>query len=295
MNSPLVSIVTICWNRKQDILESLEGIYNIEYDNLEVIVVDNASTDGTQKEIETKFPEVKLLKMFKNIGIEAYNIGFENAKGEYIVILDDDSFPEKNAIKRMVSKFEEDSNLGLVAFDVRNYYNYDEVVSVNEINEKAEAKDYFMAFNGAGAGVRKDLFKSIGYYPEEFFLYWNEQDTAFRILNKGFKITFFSDIISYHKYSPKNRSSWRAPFYYTRNAFFLVWKNYPLMMALKKTVYLIYKSIYSSLEQKTYVYIKAMLQAFININKIKGKRNPVNKLVAEKLRIPLDVSFTFFR
>lgn len=292
---PLVSIVTICWNRKKDILESLQGISEIKYDSLEVIVVDNASNDGTCEAIEEAYPNVKLIKMFRNIGIEAYNIGFKNAKGKYIVILDDDSFPEKHAVERMVHQFEKDDKLGVVAFDVRNYYKYDEVATLDTVEGKVQAKEYYMAFNGAGAAIRRELFEEIGFYPEEFFLYWNEQDTAFRVWDKDYKVVFFSDIVAYHKYSPKNRESWRAPYYYTRNAFFLVWKNYPTLIALKKTSYLIYKTIYSACEQHSFIYIKGMIDAFIQINKIKGKRKPVGKEIAEKLRIPLDTAFTFFK
>ncbi|URZ00932.1 glycosyltransferase family 2 protein [Clostridium felsineum] len=299
MKTPLVSIVTICWNRKAEICESLYNIKKIDYESLEIIVVDNASTDGTIEKIEKDFKEVKLVKMTKNLGIEAYNVGFKEAKGEYIVILDDDSFPEKNSIKRMVEKFQKDDELGMVAFDVRNYYNYDEVKKMNlEENfdgEAAEADDYIMAFNGAGAGVRTNVLKEAGFYPEEFFLYWNEQDTAFRILDMGYKIKFFADVIAYHKYSPQNRTSLRAPFYYTRNAFFLVWKNYSTKFALKKTMELIYSCFYFSMEQKTSIYLKAMWNAFINFNKIKGKRKVVNKYIEENLRIPLNVSFTFYK
>lgn len=298
MKQPLVSIVTLCWNRKQDILESLRGIAKIDYPHMEVIVVDNNSTDGTCEAIEEEFPSVRLIKMFKNIGIEAYNIGFKNAKGEYIVILDDDSFPQKDAIKRMVERFQADEKLGVVAFDVRNYYKYDEVVSLEvkvSNTHNAEAKEYYMAFNGAGAAIRRNLFEEIGFYPEEFFLYWNEQDTAFRVWQAGYKVIFFDDIVSYHKYSPKNRASWRAPFYYTRNAFLLVWKNYPSPMVLTKTIYLIYKTIYSAMEQRSFVYIKGMWSAFCSFKQIKNKRQPVTKEIASKLRIPLDTAFTFFR
>lgn len=298
-NSPLVSLVSICWNRKAEICESLRRIKEIDYTKLEIIVVDNCSTDGTIEAIEGEFPEVKLIKMFKNIGIEAYNIGFKNAKGKYIVILDDDSFPQKNAVKRMVDKFEKDEKLGVVAFDVRNYYNYDEVKIQEEKGEDqntaAESDNYIMAFNGAGAGVRRDVLEKIGFYPEEFFLYWNEQDTAFRILDLGYKIKFFSDVVSYHKYSPKNRASWRAPFYYTRNAFFLVWKNYSYSGVINKTLELIYDCFYYSMEQKTTIYLKAMMSAFFNVKKIKGKRKVVDKVIEDNLRIPLNVSFTFYK
>lgn len=299
MYRPLVSIVTICWNRKNEICESLSRILEIDYSPFEIIVVDNCSTDGTIEAIENNFPKVRIIKMFKNIGIEAYNIGFKNAKGKYIVILDDDSFPQKIAIKRMVDKFEEDEKLGVVAFDVRSYYNYDDVIEKDKLdtdfNTAVETDNYIMAFNGAGAGVRKDVLEKAGFYPEEFFLYWNEQDTAFRILDRGYKIKSFSDVVSYHKYSPKNRFSKRSPFYYTRNAFFLVWKNYSLKSVIKKTFQLINDCFYYSMEQKTTIYIQAMLNALFNINKIRKKRKPVNKYIEDNLRIPLNISFTFYK
>jgi GT2 family glycosyltransferase len=303
MMPPPVSIVSICWNRKADIRESLLRIRDIDYSNLEIIVVDNASTDGTPDMIETDFPEVHLLRMPENAGIAAYNAGFKIARGEYIVILDDDSFPHRDSLKRMVKKFENDASLGLVAFDVRNFYNYDDVktgtIVEEEIKENREtaavAKDYLLAFNGAGAGVRREVLRQAGYYPEEFFLYWNEQDTAFRVLDMGYGIQFFSDIVAYHKFSPVNRESRRAPFFYTRNAFWLIWKNYPLDMTVNLTLRLVRDCFYAAIEQKTFVYLQAMLAAFWHIGKLQGKRKPVIPDVARRLRIPFNLAFTFYR
>jgi len=301
MTPPLVSIVSICWNRKDVICESLLRIREVDYPNLEIIVVDNASTDGTATMIESVFPEVRLLHMQENSGIAAYNVGFKAAQGEYIVILDDDSFPHRNSLKRMVEKFNNDASLGVAAFDVRNFYNYDEVKNdpIDETGENREtvaaAKDYLLAFNGAGAGVRREALELAGFYPEEFFLYWNEQDTAFRILDKGYGIQFFSDVVAYHKFSPVNRSSRRAPFYYTRNAFWLIWKNYPLGASLISTLRFIHYCLYSTMEQSTFVYLQAMLAAFINVRKLQGKRKPVKPDIARRLRIPLNLAFTFYR
>ena len=301
MTPPLVSLVSICWNRKADIHESLLRIRDIDYPNLEIIVVDNASTDGTFAMIESEFPEVRLLQMPENGGIAAYNVGFKAARGEYIVILDDDSFPHRDSLRRMVRKFENDASLGVVAFDVRNFYNYDDVKTetIEETGENHEtaatAKDYLLAFNGAGAGVRRKALEQAGFYPEEFFLYWNEQDTAFRILDIGYGIRFFSDVVAYHKFSPVNRDSRRAPFFYTRNAFWLIWKNYPSGMALKLTLLFMHSCFYSTLEQKTFVYLQAMLSAFLHIGKLKGKRKPVIPDIAGRLRIPFNLAFTFYR
>ncbi|MDR0310540.1 MAG: glycosyltransferase family 2 protein [Acidobacteriota bacterium] len=301
MTPPLVSIVSICWNRKADIRESLFRIREIDYPNLEIIVVDNASTDGTFEMIGADFPEVRLLRMPENQGIAAYNAGFKAARGEYAVILDDDSFPHRDSLKRMVSKFENDASLGVVAFDVRNFYNYDDVknetIDENEagMETAAAAKYYLLAFNGAGAGVRLDVLRQAGFYPEEFFLYWNEQDTAFRILNMGYGIRFFSDVVAYHKFSPVNRNSRRAPFFYTRNAFWLIWKNYPSGMALDLTLRFMHACFYSSMEQKTLVYLQAMLAAFAHMGKLRGKRKPVSPDIARGLRIPFNLAFTYYR
>lgn len=298
MNKHLVSIVSICWNRKQEILESLQGVYNGNYENIEVIVVDNGSTDGSADAIKEQFPNVNVIKMFKNIGIEAYNIGFKNARGKYIVILDDDSFPAKDAITRMVKKFDMDSKLGVVAFDVRNYYKYDEIAyetSDEGLDAKAESKDYLMSFNGAGAAIRRCLFESIGFYPEEFFLYWNEQDVAFKVWDKGYKISFFADVVSYHKYSPKNRESKRAPYYYTRNMFWMLWKNYPLHFCVQKSMELIFLCFYNSFEQKTSIYLKAMCDAFLKIDTALSKRKVVSKKIWKNMRVVFESSFTYYK
>lgn len=298
MNSPLVSIVMLCWNRKDDVRESLSRIRESTYKNLEIIAVDNGSTDGTPEMIEAEYPEVRLMRMSENIGIAAYNAGFEQARGEYIVILDDDSFPEKHAIERMIRRFEADPKLGVVAFDVRNYYSYDDIKYVDEITDidtLAAHDRYYMSFNGAGAGVRADVFRQAGYYPAEFFLYNNELDTAYRIWNLGYAIRSFPDIVGYHKYSPVNRSSWRAPFYYTRNAFWVAWKHYPAGQALGVTLELIFRCFYHSLEQRTWIYLKAMSSAFIRIGELKGKRKPVHPDIARRLRAPVNLNFTFYR
>ena len=78
----------LCWNRWEDVNVSLSKIAEFDYANLETIVVDNGSTDGSQKNVREQFPWVKLIEARANLGIEAYKIGFEAAKGEFIIIID---------------------------------------------------------------------------------------------------------------------------------------------------------------------------------------------------------------
>ena len=292
---PLVSVVILTWNRLEELRESLSRVYHSEYPNLEVIVCDNGSTDGTAAMVRSEFPQADLLHSPDNIGIEAYNAGFRRARGDYVVILDDDSFPAADAISRMVDKFEADPRLGIVAFDVRSYVARETVPAKPANGDTAVTQRYLMGFNGAGAGVRKSVFEETGYYPGEFFLYWNEQDLALRVLNAGWKIVFFSDVVGYHKYSPSNRSSWRAPYYYCRNAFWLVWKNYPLLQAVDLTTKLGILVVRHSLEQRTVVYLKAMLAAMAGVTRIAGLRRPVRREIAGNFRAPVELSFTFYK
>ena len=150
-----------------------------------------------------------------------------------------------------------------------------------------------MGFNGAGAGFRKDLFNMIGGYPEEVFLYWNEMDLAIRVLEEGYSIVEFPDIISYHKFAPTNRTSTRGPFYYTRNLYWIIWKYFPFNKMVIKTITLIFNSIFHSFEQNTTIYIKATLSAFVNINRIKRKKVKVS--ILNKLRISTKLAFIIFK
>src|SRR3990170_4629146 len=121
MKNPLVSVVILTWNRKDDLLETVAELKESTYAPIEIIVVDNGSNDGTQEEINEKFSEVNFIRLEKNVGIAGYNIGMKKARGEYVVLLDSDSFPDRKAIERMVAVFESDSQIGAVAFDVHKY------------------------------------------------------------------------------------------------------------------------------------------------------------------------------
>ena len=292
-----VSVAILSYNRKSDLNETLTEIYKSQLNNveLEVIVADNASSDNTVDMIKKDFPNVIIIEIEKNEGVKAYNSAFKKASGKYILILDDDSFPEHNSIQRMVEEFEKDDKIGILALDVRNYYSYKDVsksIDNNSLKDKKTAK-YLMGFNGAGAGFRKTLFNKIGGYPEEFFLYWNEMDLAIRVLESGYNIVEFPDIISYHKFAPTNRTSTRGPFYYTRNLYWIIWKFFPFNQMIIKTSQLIFNSIYHSFEQNSLIYIKATLSAFININKI--KRQKVKNSILNKLRISTKLAFIIFK
>lgn len=293
---PRISVVMLSYNRRSDVLEGLRHLLDDSPPDTELIVVDNGSADGTVAAVqEAHGKRVRVLALAENIGVAAYNRGFFAATGEYVVILDDDSFPAPGTLGRMLAHFAADAQLAVAAFDVRNYHDFDTVRRVDGEAAPAAPARCQLAFNGAGVGIRRDVLTAVGGYPEEFFLYWNEQDLSLRILQAGYAVRFFPDLVAYHKYSPVNRSSERAPFFYTRNLFWLIWKNFPWPRLVRDTVRLLFYVIYYSLEQRTPVYVRAAFHALAGLPLIRGKRRPVGPRIVRDLRLTYKLPFVYFR
>jgi hypothetical protein len=296
IKAPLVSAVIVSYNRRDDLRETLSMLSRQNYKNIEIIVVDNASADGTAAMVnELGLPNLRLLQMEENVGVKAYNRGFfEAARGEYILILDDDSFPAADAIEKMIEKFNRYPALGIVSFTVKDYSTFGNSpeITTSTAEDPPFNDDYIMSFHGAGAGVRREVLEKAGGYPEEFFLYFNETDMALRVWNAGFRIESFPDVVCFHKSSLANRTSERGPFYYTRNIFWVIWKNYPAASMWKATFLMLFYVFYYSLEQRTFIYIRAFIDAAANVGKI--TRAPIKKTIAKRFRMHFKTPFTMY-
>lgn len=284
---PLVSIVILTWNRKSDLRETLEKLRDNLYSNLEIIVVDNNSTDGTGKMISLDFQEVNYLLQKENLGIAGYNVGFKAAKGEYVVALDSDSYPAKDAITKMVGLFDENRDAGAVAFDVHTPTKQSESVQI-DCKEVCNVVGY----HGAGVGFRKEVFLQIGYWYEPFFLYFNEMDHALRLLKGGYRILRTPGVRAFHKSSPVARPSERTAYYYTRNALWVIWRHYPFREMLASTFYFIYLAVSESLFQRTWIYLSAVRDAFKKTGDVLSERQPVDRSLFKDVRIPLPLVFS---
>ncbi len=292
MKNPLVSVVILTWNRKDDLLETITELKESTYAPIEIIVVDNGSNDGTQEEINEKFSEVNFIRLEKNVGIAGYNIGMKKARGEYVVLLDSDSFPDRKAIERMVSLFESDKKIGAVAFDI---HKSDSIFNLqSSIFNLQDGKDVY-GYNGAGVGIRKECLEKAGYLFEPYFLYFNEQDHAFRILQSGYKIKFHPEIIAYHKTSTTSRVSSSAPYFYTRNLLWLIWRFYPFKYALSSTLLLFFHVSLSTLQQRTGIYIKAIMDAVKGFTMVLSNRMVINEDIVKNTRIPMRWAFMAYK
>jgi len=104
--NPLVSVIVLNYNAGELLLNCIESIKKSAYKNLEIIVVDNISTDKSQKICKEKYPDIKLIQNNENFGYcEGNNIGIRAAKGDYIIILNPDTIVKSNWIEELISAY----------------------------------------------------------------------------------------------------------------------------------------------------------------------------------------------
>lgn len=117
MNPPLVTVFIPVYNSEKYLQESLESILNQSYTNLDILIVDDGSTDRSIEIIKNYTDRrIRLIQNLKNMGIPfTRNVGLKEAKGKYIAIMDSDDISEKNRIERQVDYLEKNANIDAVA------------------------------------------------------------------------------------------------------------------------------------------------------------------------------------
>jgi len=106
MTQPLVSIIILNYNAGQILLDCFESVIKTNYDNFEIIIVDNASEDKSYRKCKEKFERTRIIENGKNLGYcEGNNIGIREAKGDYIIILNPDTIVESNCIEELISAY----------------------------------------------------------------------------------------------------------------------------------------------------------------------------------------------
>ena len=202
-----VSILIINYNTKQMLADCLSSVYeNTKEVEFEVIVVDNASTDGSEQYICSLFPQVKWRNSGENIGFgRANNLGAKYATGEYLFLLNSDTLLLNNAIKAFYDYAEShaDEQLGVLGCWLRDSEgkrnnSFGEFPTpCNEIKyllgKLGMNKSVLYGENidvdyitGADMFVRRDVFEELGGFDPHFFMYYEETDLQYRMAQKGY-------------------------------------------------------------------------------------------------------------
>ena len=215
MRNHLVSFAILTYSRSQELQSCLDSILRQRYSPIEVVVVDNASTDATESIIKEKYnlPFLRYVKVSENKGcVEGKNIAIRNCKGDIIIAIDDDALlTDVHAVEKIVDKFSQDREVGLLSFKSLNYFTGE--VPREEFPHKDKSLDPDQEFEtsyfiGVGYALRRIVYEKVGLYPPDFFFGFEELDLSFRIIDAGYKIFYFPQVTVLHKKSPSGRLSY---------------------------------------------------------------------------------------
>jgi GT2 family glycosyltransferase len=217
MAEPIVSFLISTFNRREAVLRTLGELHGdaAPLCAWEVIVVDNASIDGTEVAVREEFPGVRLLRQNINRGPVAKNAGLAVARGKYIVFLDDDSFPSPGAVDRMVGHFENEARLGAAVF------------TITLPDGSRECSAYPDVFIGCGTGLRKEALDQVGGLPDDFFMQAEEYDLSLRLLDAAWTVKTFADLHVTHLKTPAARFPARVMRLDVRNNLNLIGRYFP--------------------------------------------------------------------
>tara|TARA_B100001250_G_C19814394_1_gene797481 strand:+ start:2114 stop:3163 length:1050 start_codon:yes stop_codon:yes gene_type:complete len=248
-----VSIIIPHWNGIETISECLESLSHTNFDSFEIIVSDNASTDGSQKWIKDNYPKVRLLENDQNYGYAGgCNKGAEIANGKFLLFLNNDTVQDPDWLGHLIRCIEKNDEIAAVQPKILNYFDkniFDYAggsgghmdmfcypfargrLFLEQEKDKGQydtAEQCFWA-SGTSILVRKDLFNEAGEFDKVFFAHMEEIDLCWRLQAMGYQIWVEPRSIVFHKNAVSLPMHSHRKYYLNhRNSLLMLLSNYSL-------------------------------------------------------------------
>ncbi len=186
-----LSVVILSYNRWAALEKTLLNLGAMDTGGRsrpDVIVVDNASTDGTRERLVARFPDVRMIALDENRGVEGYNVGVESAGGDVVLILDDDSWPDAGVVGAALDLLDRRPEVAAVVLHPRHPGTKRSEWPFAAALEGATSDGWPVM--GCGNLVRRSAWRRVGGYESGFFLYRNDTDLAMKLLGAGRRVFF---------------------------------------------------------------------------------------------------------
>ncbi len=244
---PSVSIIIVNYNGKELLEKCLESLLTTNYPNFEIILVDNASTDGSVeliKKLSASHPCIKIVENHENRGhAEGCNIGAQVARGRYFVFLDSDTqLKTEDWLWELVNVMESDESIGLaqakvvlatdehrldyVCTDIDALGTWAATYGLKE-NEFTGNFEILAASSGCCI-VRREVFNEVGGFDPDYFIYDDDTDLSLGARLLGYKILFVPSAVIVHRGSVLRGINQRTVYHSAKNRIRTVLKNYEL-------------------------------------------------------------------
>lgn len=286
---PKVFIIVLNWNGKHNTEECLVSLRNIDYDNFNVVVIDNGSQDDSVNYLCSKFPEVHFIVNKRNTGFaEGNNIGMRYAVengADYVFLLNNDAVVDKNVLSELVGVASQSDKIAIVGPKIYNYYEKNKIESAGYSYSLLKSKTYPIGYgeedlgqynsirevsfiSGCAMFVKVSKIHSSNLFDPYFFAYCEDLDLCHTILNKGDKLVYAPNAIVWHKVSASTGGykSYLSVYLFTKNRINFVLKHGTLFQKLFFFAYLFFYylpafTVYSTLSggKQTKAFYTALL------------------------------------
>ncbi|HTQ41028.1 MAG TPA: glycosyltransferase [Pirellulales bacterium] len=229
-NEPLITFMIATRNRVEELRKTLENCEAQLWPAMEILVVDDASTDGTYEMVRSRFSQVNIVRREKNVGsIVARNDILRRARGKYIIALDDDSrLVDADACRRIVERMEREPDLGIISLQVIGPEHPERMQDSGRLRGEWHCNSYA----ACGAVIRRAMLEKTGLFPEFFFHTYEEPDLCLRAWDAGYRVLQWNEILVYHEFSALNRNEQRNHRRHARNEACSAIMRYPLYLVI---------------------------------------------------------------
>lgn len=309
----LVTVVIPNYNHKEllnNLLISLSDSISLN----QVIIVDNASSDGSVNFIKENYPEILLIENDSNKGFAcAVNQGIKLVNTDFVFLLNNDTVVEKDTIANLIETINISPKIFSVSSRMVQYHNKSLLDDVGDeytimgwskrrgynkdITNYLEDEEVFSACAGA-ALYRKTVFDEIGYFDENFESYVEDMDLSFRARLNGYKSYYSSNAVVYHYGSATTGSRYNKfkVNISARNNIYLIYKNMPLWMKLINGIFIIagilIKYLFFWKKNLGNEYLSGIREGLLTKNNLMKSNTPfINSLKIELLMIKNTITF----
>lgn len=290
----LISVIVLNYNGKGFLNSCLSSLASQTYSDFEVIVVDNGSRDGSPEYIEENYPWVRLAKNDENLGFAGgTNVGIRAAKGEFIITLNNDSRADSRFIEELIKPMA-DPEVGVCAAKMlfpdgrinsagicisRSGAAWDRGMFEPDRGQYEFVEEVFGACAGA-ALYRREMLDEIGLFDEDFFLYLEDVDLAFRARLAGWKCLYVPGArVIHHHGGTAGVGSDLAVYYGNRNIVWYPIKDFPFRLLITSLPFIVARNLavipYYALRGQGGVILKSKLDALKGVVKMMEKRKDV--------------------
>lgn len=293
-------VVVPNWNGAELICKCLDSLKKQDVE-LEIVVVDNGSSDNSVELIQSKYPEVKLIQNKQNLGFAGgVNVGINYAlsnKARYIGLINNDAYAEKGWARHLIDALKQNDNAGIATGkfmrdDKKHFDSTGDFYSIWGIpfprgrnlvdSGQFNSNEKVFGATGGASLYRAGLFKDIGLFDEEFFAYYEDVDLSFRAQLAGWRVAYAPAAVAYHHVGATSSKLGSFTRYHSiKNFLMLYTKNMPLWLYLKYLPLFLSQivrfGVSSTIKGGLLAYLKAVISFLFLVPSTLGKRFKIQK------------------